>query len=732
MGDPIQVIAHPLIDKLAAVKTPAELIDAKKNLAVEAIETKDQIELINLLNHSNKLVVLGALDTLAHIHPSDSNVQLELAKVISGARNIIRDLSFKELLSLLQSISITSPDTSEVESGPKEDPEHNAIEIRARDLSEAEIKRRVFELIVDLQPTDYGVQLEIFNGKNNLLSKLKSLNPRLETKLVKDLENPETAMKAQHALFGRKFDKKTQLELIRILNGENGSIIPILLSPIQITDSDVKLKLVESLSGSQGDIVMDLLQKTDLNEPRIHQQLLKLAHRAIELKATNSNSIILNLSEKIASNRALTVLESINTPTVFSKIQKLFRNRQYGKRLASVFSGEPLMDMDEMKEVLLLTEDLGKMISQQTYPLNACQINPNSFLINQYQSILPENTLPDLLAQISYEFKNKLWIDLFNQDEYKLGPENLDLSNLILKYHSVLKTDFNLLTDRIQLLKQIASLAQKKLRDLYSQHGVQNTKLFHALYLVFQTSMNKRQYLSQLTQLPIELNKHFHTTSQSEFSHLLSYATKNGYLSEIFEHLDPAHRYGYILLDFEKQFTKEVSKPSLDVIPKEQMPTHVQNFFMWLENQNLVNANYWDYDYRHPEQRQVIFHNEMAYTQQLDELEKAISIEGRKYYPVWNKDHTTEGRGFEYHYNIDETGNLIIRRNGPHSTVNEGRTSLSAGMITFRNGKILSIDNNSGHYRPTKQNLENAVKKLKEKYGESIFDDKFKEVFHKY
>ncbi len=48
-------------------------------------------------------------------------------------------------------------------------------------------------------------------------------------------------------------------------------------------------------------------------------------------------------------------------------------------------------------------------------------------------------------------------------------------------------------------------------------------------------------------------------------------------------------------------------------------------------------------------------------------------------------------------------------RNFNHSTFNAGKNVICAGLIGFTNGRITWIDSNSGHYKPTRENLKNAV-----------------------
>lgn len=81
-------------------------------------------------------------------------------------------------------------------------------------------------------------------------------------------------------------------------------------------------------------------------------------------------------------------------------------------------------------------------------------------------------------------------------------------------------------------------------------------------------------------------------------------------------------------------------------------------------------------------------------------------------------------------YIVDQKGNIIIgTRNGermPHPTLIGGKDPqvLGAGIVDIRAGKIYSIDNASGHYKPGTESL-NAAKdafgKLPEKYFSKDF-----------
>lgn len=55
-----------------------------------------------------------------------------------------------------------------------------------------------------------------------------------------------------------------------------------------------------------------------------------------------------------------------------------------------------------------------------------------------------------------------------------------------------------------------------------------------------------------------------------------------------------------------------------------------------------------------------------------------------------------------------------------HSSFLSGKPGLCFGMIKVDNGEITYIDNRSGHYKPTKKNLINAVDKLCDCFSDSV------------
>lgn len=101
-----------------------------------------------------------------------------------------------------------------------------------------------------------------------------------------------------------------------------------------------------------------------------------------------------------------------------------------------------------------------------------------------------------------------------------------------------------------------------------------------------------------------------------------------------------------------------------------------------------------------------------------------------------NSDGPMDTKGKAWMYAMDQYGNLFAtvmksdrdakeaakwaefeedqRKNFNHSSFNAGKEVISAGMIKVNKGKIVEIDNNSGHYKPTAEHLNGCVQLLRE------------------
>jgi hypothetical protein len=71
---------------------------------------------------------------------------------------------------------------------------------------------------------------------------------------------------------------------------------------------------------------------------------------------------------------------------------------------------------------------------------------------------------------------------------------------------------------------------------------------------------------------------------------------------------------------------------------------------------------------------------------------------------VWVMDQY--GNMYVYPHNLGEDYDIMQVN---HSTMNSGREVICAGMIAATAGRVTQIDNASGHYKPTKEHLIEAV-----------------------
>jgi len=95
--------------------------------------------------------------------------------------------------------------------------------------------------------------------------------------------------------------------------------------------------------------------------------------------------------------------------------------------------------------------------------------------------------------------------------------------------------------------------------------------------------------------------------------------------------------------------------------------------------------------------------------------------------------HTDNVNGDGLMYAVDEAGNVHIGTRGgtansfPHPTLIGGINPnvKSAGMIKFKEGRILEINNNSGHFKPSAANLQQIESIFQNKFPANSFDLNF-------
>lgn len=131
---------------------------------------------------------------------------------------------------------------------------------------------------------------------------------------------------------------------------------------------------------------------------------------------------------------------------------------------------------------------------------------------------------------------------------------------------------------------------------------------------------------------------------------------------------------------------------------------------------DLTEMEYAELDRHFQQQYSVI------YLKKLDRLRDMVYVENQSLIGFDGTPFSTQGQA-GWPYAIDEHGNLFSQddRAAPgqfnHSSFNAGKDVICAGFIRANVGVLQSISNNSGHYKPTQQNLWNAVQMLTQEIG---------------
>jgi hypothetical protein len=78
-----------------------------------------------------------------------------------------------------------------------------------------------------------------------------------------------------------------------------------------------------------------------------------------------------------------------------------------------------------------------------------------------------------------------------------------------------------------------------------------------------------------------------------------------------------------------------------------------------------------------------------------------------------------KSKGSQAIFVMDEEGQIFISKTQKygklhHSSLLAGRPAAMAGEIEIKDGKIISFNNQSGHYKPGPQQVENFQRRLKE------------------
>lgn len=286
--------------------------------------------------------------------------------------------------------------------------------------------------------------------------------------------------------------------------------------------------------------------------------------------------------------------------------------------------------------------------------------------------------------------------------QIRLLPENERYANLkdqLNLYHSIPKTDEAQLGKRQEALKAIAHTAAALIKN--SPQGLPS--LEHEILQEIVARCNlKSHYLTQLTKLEAEALARVHKLPQEHAlpNALQVISTKPHALHD----LDPEKRYG--LEDFHENWLHALQKDP-----------NTPNFWLWLETQNTASLSK---DLRHTFINQglkhIQFKNGLAYNEMFRSFKpdsKGLIEDGQYIYNIGQdgdlyvlpEDKTLDAfkkaSKVLFQNPIHSTSDLANHQNIlNHDTILGGGNILCAGVVKFKDGKIVHIDTNSGHYMP--------------------------------
>ncbi|MGN6670745.1 MAG: hypothetical protein ACTHJ4_04330 [Candidatus Nucleicultricaceae bacterium] len=348
-----------------------------------------------------------------------------------------------------------------------------------------------------------------------------------------------------------------------------------------------------------------------------------------------------------------------------------------------------------------------------------------------------------------------------------LTPGIIALKHLVEAYHAFNKKDEATLDERISILLKIskaAALLSKEGDGAYT-FTPEETDLLHELGV---NAENKSEYLNRLKgALKAEQHRRHliphdeRTTSSEELRRSLK-------TSEIYADLDPESRdlpyqYEYSELyegsfinpeiklqkvmhllnvnaeEFErvereewyhKALSDEVSQRYDELFPEVKRDKKVPPYFMWLENKNMSEVSI---DLRHaiPQSDMLVeVREDKAFNTVFVHQDRPLIEDGVYLYaiPEDGKLYVFPGERSELMATIDNTKLHEIAKNKygvdfrefstrtVHPLLCKGENVFSAGEVQFKDGHIVYINNESGHYCPYAYHLLNGLRRLLPSY----------------
>lgn len=284
--------------------------------------------------------------------------------------------------------------------------------------------------------------------------------------------------------------------------------------------------------------------------------------------------------------------------------------------------------------------------------------------------------------------------------EAKSLPIQLDsikrLKKAMEQYDKLEKTDPVLLKKRISILNDISARALFAIEN--ESKLSENQKM--TLREITHQARSKSHYLSEVSKIPLKANHRAYRTEHVGGKPLVVDKI------EWFEDLDPAHR----------EHNKELYERWLnEALLNEKTP----NYWLWLEGLDPLTLSQFEIDERYTvplDEKLVRFNEGLCYNPKCSKVESGLIADGIYLYNIdKNNDlyilpspRNYPGRG-PWAQVLHGQGVKDAKRNFNHNSVLNGENVKCAGCIFIKDGKIVQMDTNSGHYKPKMAHLREAI-----------------------
>lgn len=306
---------------------------------------------------------------------------------------------------------------------------------------------------------------------------------------------------------------------------------------------------------------------------------------------------------------------------------------------------------------------------------------------------------------INETYPEKPWLDIPTAAVFKdFSDNNLDeLLKLMDQYHALQKDDKKQLVSRQDLLGKIQKLASEKM------DSVKDEKLHSALENLSCAAKGKKTYLNKLEHIELDPNHPFRYLVGGKSTHgnlktmtpiYLSNATGSEYAAIQFDPCSRSDYQGTSMTDHFKELFYEWKKTT-------ELSKETSSFYMWLETKD--------------DSTKKIPPNPMQFIRLCSLNKCSISNDGNimlangEIVKEFNGEYTISPNGELYialGRSVFSKNNLIIYH---PNVISPDIPVLCGGMLKIKDGKITSLDNNTGHFQTTQTHVTNAVKLLSNK-----------------